>query len=349
MLLRKWEKWSVAIVGLLCLAVGASAQTLPDEANEAAQLSAKVVRLYQAGQFTEALPLAERALVLREKALGAEHPDTASATFNVASLHFRLNHLGQAEVFAQRALAIYEKQKPPRTEDLSGTLFLLGGIAYSRADYEPAAERVSRALALREQLYGAEHQDTLDAVLLLAHVNYGRREFDAAAFLYRGYLEREEKRGVNSMLIGSVTERLGCTLWKRADEDEAKKVMTRADTLLSYPTATRTVSSKQLRENQLSQPNVNVRLAPKDAERLEETPWLRRGEIAVRVLINAQGQVLRACAYTGFTPLWNYYETAAKGVRFRPFTDKNGQPVAVMGNLNFEYEIARRGPFRRRQ
>src|SRR5215510_12261532 len=41
---------------------------------EAAQLNAQVMKLYAAGRFGEAIPLAKKALAIREKALGPEHP-----------------------------------------------------------------------------------------------------------------------------------------------------------------------------------------------------------------------------------------------------------------------------------
>src|SRR5437879_7032572 len=44
---------------------------------EATQLNAQVMELYAAGGFGEAIPLAKKALEIREKVLGPEHPNTA--------------------------------------------------------------------------------------------------------------------------------------------------------------------------------------------------------------------------------------------------------------------------------
>src|SRR5215510_3784468 len=41
---------------------------------EAAQLNAQAMALYAAGRFGEAIPPAKKALAIREKALGPEHP-----------------------------------------------------------------------------------------------------------------------------------------------------------------------------------------------------------------------------------------------------------------------------------
>jgi len=53
---------------------------------EARKLSAEVVRLYRAGKYDEARPLAERALEIREKALGPEHPRGGCQEFCVNGL-----------------------------------------------------------------------------------------------------------------------------------------------------------------------------------------------------------------------------------------------------------------------
>src|SRR4029453_6257062 len=54
---------------------------------EAAQLNTQVMKLYAAGRFGEAIPLAQKALAIHEKALGPEHPDTAQSLNNLALLY----------------------------------------------------------------------------------------------------------------------------------------------------------------------------------------------------------------------------------------------------------------------
>ena len=49
------------------------AQGSAESLAEATQLSLTVVKLYNQGKFDEALPLAKRALALREAALGPDH------------------------------------------------------------------------------------------------------------------------------------------------------------------------------------------------------------------------------------------------------------------------------------
>ena len=42
-------------------------------------LNAEVIRLYRAGKYAEAIPLARRVLALHEKALGPDHPNVGTS------------------------------------------------------------------------------------------------------------------------------------------------------------------------------------------------------------------------------------------------------------------------------
>src|SRR5262245_28662429 len=54
---------------------------------EATRLNDEVERLYGEGKWDSAIPLAERALAIREKALGPEHPHIATSLNNLAALY----------------------------------------------------------------------------------------------------------------------------------------------------------------------------------------------------------------------------------------------------------------------
>ena len=54
--------------------------------SEADPLNRRVAKLFQAGKYQEAIPVAEQLLEISEKALDPEHPDTASSLDNLADL-----------------------------------------------------------------------------------------------------------------------------------------------------------------------------------------------------------------------------------------------------------------------
>jgi len=67
------------------------------------------IALSQAGHYTEAEPHLNRALAIREKALGADHLDTATSLNNLAELYESQGKYDEAEPLYKRALAIAEK------------------------------------------------------------------------------------------------------------------------------------------------------------------------------------------------------------------------------------------------
>src|SRR5215207_7228536 len=110
--MTKMLKTALALFALALLARGASAAqgAGQGEAAEADRLNADVVRLYGAGKYDEALPVAQRVLELREKALGGDDMRVAYALANLANIHARRGNYREAEPHFARALAVAEKR-----------------------------------------------------------------------------------------------------------------------------------------------------------------------------------------------------------------------------------------------
>ena len=69
------------------------------------------------GDYAKAEPLYQRALKIDEKALGPDHPDTATALNNLAGLYQSMGDYAKAEPLYQRALKIDEKALGPEHPD----------------------------------------------------------------------------------------------------------------------------------------------------------------------------------------------------------------------------------------
>lgn len=114
-------------------AAPASERTAPatqPELAEAEKLSASVTQLYAAGNYKEALPLAERVLALCEKVRGEEDPLVGRTLNNLAVLHIALKDFGKAQTTLERILARREKLKTatsPATLSLLFTYACLSG------------------------------------------------------------------------------------------------------------------------------------------------------------------------------------------------------------------------------
>jgi tetratricopeptide (TPR) repeat protein len=81
------------------------------------------------GEYGQALEWHKKALAVKEKALGKEHPDTAASNNNnIANVYYDQGEYGQAERYYNKALAIYLKafgEDHPYVETVRGNLALL--------------------------------------------------------------------------------------------------------------------------------------------------------------------------------------------------------------------------------
>lgn len=160
------------------------AETRSRELEEARQLDSRATGLYGEGKYDEAVPLAERALALREKALGPEHPLVASALNNLASLHDAKGDYAKAEPLYLRAAAIWEKALGPDHPELARAFNNLAALYDARGDYPKAEPLYVRALAILEKALGPEHADVASTLNNLAALYYAKGDYVRAEPLY---------------------------------------------------------------------------------------------------------------------------------------------------------------------
>ena len=89
-------------------------------------------------EHDEAKPLFQRALAIREKALGSEHPDVAQSLNNLALLYYNQGQYAKAEPLYQRALAIREKALGPEHPDVATSLNNLARLYLAEDQYGKA-------------------------------------------------------------------------------------------------------------------------------------------------------------------------------------------------------------------
>jgi CHAT domain-containing protein len=179
---------------------------------EARSLSTDVQRLVTAGKFTEAQPLAERALAKREQVLSPTHPEIATALSHLATILRNRRELARAETLNNRALAIAEATPDPGHPDLAQIVSEMGALAMTRADLVKAEPFYLRALGIWEQTLGPNHLHVAKGLNNLASV-HGQRgnHAKAEAALRRALAIREQALGpdhpdlnVTLILLGNV-------------------------------------------------------------------------------------------------------------------------------------------------
>jgi MYXO-CTERM domain-containing protein len=126
------------------------------ELAEAKELRAQAVKLHSEKNFAKAVPLLERALYLREKALGPNHLDVASVVSDLAELALEQGDVARAEPLYLRAIAIVEKQLGDTSSALSPLLTNLSIAKSVKKEYASAIPLAQRALAIREKAEGPE-------------------------------------------------------------------------------------------------------------------------------------------------------------------------------------------------
>ena len=136
------------------------------------------------GRYAEAIPLYERALAIKEKVLGPEHPDVALSLNNLASLHRDQGRYAVAEPLNERALKIWENALGPGHPDLASGLENLASLYSDQGRYAKAKPLFERALAIREKALGSEHPDTALSLNNLAALYSNQGDYAEAEQLY---------------------------------------------------------------------------------------------------------------------------------------------------------------------
>jgi TonB family protein len=126
------------------------------ELAEAEKLSASVTQLYTAGNYKEALPLAQRVLALCEKVRPEDDPRVGSALNNLAVLYIALKEFDKAEPILERILARREKLK---TQTSATTMSLL--VTYGCLKSMKGVGKRSTVLTLTDRLNAILLQDAL--------------------------------------------------------------------------------------------------------------------------------------------------------------------------------------------
>ena len=154
------------------------------------------------GRYAEAEPLYKRALAIREKALGPDHPDVGTALNNLAALYRAQGRYAEAEPLYKRALAIREKALGPDHPDVGTSLNNLAALYRAQGRYAEAEPLYKRALAIREKALGPDHPDVGTSLNNLAALYFVQRDWARAADFWRrstGVIVRRAQRGTDDV------------------------------------------------------------------------------------------------------------------------------------------------------
>ncbi len=180
-------------------------------------------------RYEEARQRHARALALREKILGPEHPHT---TLSLSNLGRALQGLGRYEEARQahaRALALREKVLGPEHPANLFTLSSLGNVLGAMGRYEEAREAYERALTLREKAMGPDDPRRDYALVGLGRALWGLGRYEEARQAHEEALAlRERALGRESPDLGPILNGLGAALRELGRYKESRQQHERA-------------------------------------------------------------------------------------------------------------------------
>jgi tetratricopeptide (TPR) repeat protein len=182
--------------------------------------------------YERARPLFQRALAIREKMLGGEHPLTAASLNNLARLLWDEGDLAGAQPLFERSLAIRERTLGRDHARTAASLNNLSSLLQSRGDPVGARPLSERALAICERTLGPEHPGTAASLANLARVLRDLREFEAAQpIAERALAIRERLLGPEHPRTAASLNNLASVLHGQGEVERARELFERALTI----------------------------------------------------------------------------------------------------------------------
>lgn len=299
------------------------------ELKEATALTESVVKLYNERKFDEALPLAKRALEIREGLLPRNDPRVSVSLSYLADVYKARRDYGAAKSTLQRLLQVQEERSGPNDVSLARTLERLGLLHLSDAEDAKAEERFKQALQIKEKALKADDVQIADTLVGLGTVYRARSDFDRGAPLFKRALTIYAQRaGVNSPAFQQTGAGFSClayeTLHREAikDLDEIWKRFAPAGSPAESPYTTMNGKALSL---------------PKPA--YPDHARLRRisGVVVVKVVIDENGRVINAYDLCQGSPyLMPGALESARNARFEP-PRISGQPVQLEGTITYRF------------
>ena len=187
-------------------------------------------KLYQQGYYADATPIAEKALAIREKVLGPDHPDVAQSLNGLGRLHLELSNFDKVKPLYQRALTIYEKTYGPENPNIAKSLMGLGEFyALFLGDLKKAESLLKKALAITKKAYVPDHLDVSEAIFGLASVSLLQGEYESSKQLYEESLSiRERILGRDHKDVGEILTLMGVLYWSLLNLDKSEVLFKRA-------------------------------------------------------------------------------------------------------------------------
>lgn len=295
---------------------------------EATRLSLTVVKLFNEGKYDEALPLAKRALELRERALGPDHEIVQGALLNLVEIYTAKKKYGEAEKLVERLLRTHEKAAGPDDAEAAIILDKLAFLAFVQGDFSKSEAAYQRALAIRQRVFGPNNSEFATSLYMLAEFYRFTGQFKDAEPLYeRSAILRRTLLGREHQDYLKSRDGYFCVVYETHQEKKLRDFEERLGD--SDGTRSDVFAGAVLNGRAISLPKPSY---PEAARRARA-----QGTVIIKVTIDGEGDVIAASDMCGGNPLLVKSSLqAARAARFTP-TMLSGQPVKVTGVITYNF------------
>jgi tetratricopeptide (TPR) repeat protein len=181
------------------------------------------------GAFDVARPLFERALAIRERSFGSNHPLTAESLNNLAALLHSQGDFHAGRLVAERGLAVTEAALGSSHPSVATSLYNLGSFLASEGDLGRARSVYERALAIREKVLGPDHPSTAASLNSIASLLFDQGDLKAAqSAIGRALAIRERTFGPDHPDTATSLSDLALLLQAQGDLSAARALNERA-------------------------------------------------------------------------------------------------------------------------
>jgi tetratricopeptide (TPR) repeat protein len=203
----------------------AEAEQIPDglplHATTLEALAQLKLRQQQLGESEE---LFRRALALRERAFGADHPVVAITLNGLAAAYAARGAFSAAEGVLRRALLAVQGD-PSAHRELAATLSALSKLYFRQGEYDQAEPHLLHLLELKQQRLGRDHPEVAAVLTSLAALRGALGRHDHAEQLLRKALAiRERVSSPNAAAVATLRGKLADAIASQGRRDEAAAV-----------------------------------------------------------------------------------------------------------------------------
>lgn len=310
-----------------------SSQRNSTDITEAAELSKSVVRLFNERKFDEALPLAKRALEIRENLIPRDELQIEAALNNLGDVYLAKGDFSFAKEVFLRLLGSREHRLGPDDVSLGPVLDRLAAAYFQERAFRKSEDSYKRSLSIREKKFGLDSEAVGQTLIYLGEYYRARGDFDhAAPILTRALKIFGQLNGAGSTGFENADEKLTCLAYESHKLDKLKELKELRE---RYRPSNYGDPKTALNEGSVL--NGMALSLPRPPYPLAARQRGLSGTVIVKVMIDEGGKVIDARDMCQGPPyLTEVSLQSARLARFTP-TKLSGMPVKVIGVVVYNF------------